>query len=122
MEKMVVIANDKLEQKGIDLVSIVSKIKDKQIVSQSMNCDKDILSLSKFKKDLLRCKSLDDETKLFDDVFCLILVDIPTRYENFIADIYTIESANDKFFQFYCYDRAMYLYNTNSKSIIEVEF
>ena len=109
MEKMVVIANDKLEQKGIDLVSIVSKIKDKQIISKAMSCDKDILSL-------------DDETKLFDDVFCLILVDIPTRYENFIADIYTIESANDKFFQFYCYDRAMYLYNTNSKSIIEVEF
>lgn len=124
MEKMIVIVNDKTKSKGFNASDFLFKLIKKDAVVRTIGSDDNIdsITLSEFKKNLLKCKSLNDECKLFDDVFCLVLINIPSRYKNFIEELYTDENANDKFFQFYGYNRRMYLYDTKDKNITEVEF
>ena len=123
MEKMIVITNEKEISKGVDMISIMNKMSkyNKDIYSHAKECNQEVISLNDFKKSLLKCKSIDSECKIFEDVYCIVLLSIPTRYEDFIINLFYDERSMDKFFEYYCYRRVLFIYDNKKDKLERIE-
>ena len=123
MEKMIVITNEKEISKGVDMIAIMNKMSkyNKDIYSHIKECNQEVISLNDFKKSLLKCKSIDSECKIFEDVYCIVLLSIPTRYEDFIINLFYDERSMDKFFEYYCYRRVLFIYDNKKDKLERIE-
>ena len=79
-------------------------------------------SLTDIKKRLLKCNNISSECKIFRDVAAVVFINIPKRYENFLADIFYNEYEMDMFFESYGYERMVFKYNVKKEELSYIDY
>lgn len=110
--KGLVIANDKyFDKKGIIKCDVISR---NDLTNSLMKlCERedryregeDYISITDFKKKLLKSKNISDEMKILEDYGYIVLIDIPERYEDFIHSLFYDHYAKDQYKMIYGEDR-----------------
>lgn len=124
---VVVIANDKIFEKGEikDVyLNLITKVNSALLTKMdTVKCSADsFYPLTDIKKRLLKCTNISSECKIFRDVAAVVFINIPKRYENFLADIFYNEYEMDMFFEYFGYERMVFKYNIKKEELSYIDY